>query len=371
MLKGTINALDKQFLGEIVNGLFPRGAHIVSDPEDVPPNERFWLVFGGSGLRWIIPQDSSMAIKVLRQWQPYSVLSFLSWKALLASYCHGYIRYFPRVVGVGVSEITKENWGHAGWSGGTVTHATYIGTDGPARKAVTTLVDAKTGVPCSVVKTPLTNLASEKIIYEYDVLSHISANKKQIAPKPIFINREMGVSRQDYVEGFPTGRSFSKLHVRYLQKLKESGGATSVREQAERLTYDLLQANTVVDPLRNILIYRLSKLKSTTLLPSTINHGDFVPWNIKKIDSDNLIAVDWEDAILEGLPFFDFFYFQHFQNYLFGRNVKKVSYPQYGDTQFNDSIMKEIELFSLLAMVARISEHGRSMVYFEEKLRSL
>jgi len=42
---------------------------------------------------------------------------------------------------------------------------------------------------------------------------------------------------------------------------------------------------------------------------STLHHGDFAPWNIRAINSQNLQAFDWERGRLAGVPGWDWFHF--------------------------------------------------------------
>lgn len=42
---------------------------------------------------------------------------------------------------------------------------------------------------------------------------------------------------------------------------------------------------------------------------STLYHGDFAPWNVRAINSQNLQAFDWESGSLRGIPGWDWFHF--------------------------------------------------------------
>jgi hypothetical protein len=42
---------------------------------------------------------------------------------------------------------------------------------------------------------------------------------------------------------------------------------------------------------------------------STLHHGDFAPWNIRAINSQDLQAFDWERGNLQGIPGWDWFHF--------------------------------------------------------------
>ena len=44
-------------------------------------------------------------------------------------------------------------------------------------------------------------------------------------------------------------------------------------------------------------------------LHSTLHHGDFAPWNLRAINSQNLQAFDWERGNLQGIPGWDWFHF--------------------------------------------------------------
>ena len=42
---------------------------------------------------------------------------------------------------------------------------------------------------------------------------------------------------------------------------------------------------------------------------STLHHGDFAPWNIRAVNSQNLQVFDWESGCLRGVPGWDWFHF--------------------------------------------------------------
>ena len=42
---------------------------------------------------------------------------------------------------------------------------------------------------------------------------------------------------------------------------------------------------------------------------TTLHHGDFAPWNIRAVNSQNLQAFDWERGKLQGIPGWDWFHF--------------------------------------------------------------
>jgi len=46
-----------------------------------------------------------------------------------------------------------------------------------------------------------------------------------------------------------------------------------------------------------------------TWIHSTLYHGDFAPWNIRAVNSQNLQAFDWERGNLRGIPGWDWFHF--------------------------------------------------------------
>jgi len=67
--------------------------------------------------------------------------------------------------------------------------------------------------------------------------------------------------------------------------------------------------NTVLSrPDANIYQPEIHKIPRDILIPKTIMHGDFTPWNLV-IRKNHVQLMDWESGVFEGIPFFDLFHY--------------------------------------------------------------
>ncbi len=117
-------------------------------------------------------------------------------------------------------------------------------------------------------------------------------------------------------------------------------------------------------------------------LRSTLHHGDFAPWNIRAINSQNLQAFDWEGGALVGVPGWDWFHFIVQTSILARRHsVQRVSaeieellqsprFNQYAATTGISPIVKPLMLAYLLRhrWVVKPLEGARQTVELYELL---
>lgn len=73
-----------KIIREIVDKGFPAGSEVVDDIRDVAPEERFWVIPGKDGPRWLIPQDTRYRSLIFQSWYPYDFVSIAKWKVLHA-----------------------------------------------------------------------------------------------------------------------------------------------------------------------------------------------------------------------------------------------------------------------------------------------
>ena len=66
----------------------------------------------------------------------------------------------------------------------------------------------------------------------------------------------------------------------------------------------------------------IDELRDDSPLPACWEHGDFTPWNIKRLADGGCALLDWEDAQRRGLPLQDAYHFLHMQDWLFGGQPK-------------------------------------------------
>jgi len=115
----------------------------------------------------------------------------------------------------------------------------------------------------------------------------------------------------------------------------------------------------------------LKDCRDSTSLPQIFVHGDFTPWNIKKIENGSLMALDWEMGDSNGLPVYDFFYFFLIQSYLFNTrfNSNRILkfLPEYTKIYPLEDILK----FTAASIGLRLAKEEKNIEYLENFLRRI
>ncbi|HUY99042.1 MAG TPA: hypothetical protein VMU89_01735 [Thermomicrobiaceae bacterium] len=121
-------------------------------------------------------------------------------------------------------------------------------------------------------------------------------------PRLLFAGTADGtyLTLQSPVSGRPPGPELTSAHLRFLNSL---GGGTLTPATATTM-YRALAARGAQIPDVGRALERVEPVLHGTLVPATIAHGDFLPWNLR-LERDEIVAFDWENATLDGLPLFD------------------------------------------------------------------
>ncbi|MFQ5958175.1 MAG: phosphotransferase [Alphaproteobacteria bacterium] len=309
--------MDRGVVDVAVGRLFPGACEVASRAHEVAPEARFWVIPGRRGPRWIVPQNPRHGWPALGQWRPYHPLSRQKWALLTTAYRAGSLGRVPGVEAVGVAG--EAEWSRLGWNGGAApVPAIYIGTPGPARKAVATLVAADTRTPASVVKAPLGPRAAERVLREAEMLERLAVDKPGMAPRIVCVDRSRGVAVQEPVAGRLSGRRLSRAHLGWLDRLRGGGNETSIAAHVERLRTRLVALDGADGDESRPIATALDAIADRAPLPAGWTHGDFAPWNLKWQGRGKLAAIDWEAARPDGLPLQDLFHFHFVQAYLLG-----------------------------------------------------
>jgi len=352
---------------KIVVNCFPSGSQIAENINEVAPEERFWLIPGRNGPRWLIPQDRRYGAAVLKQWRPYGLFSQAKWEILYRAYCSGLLGSVPKIVSVGVAGFMSQQWGHLGWDGDPPVPIVYIGTRGLTQKAVLSLVDQHSQATNLVAKVPLGDNASKSILHEFDVLASLAEENLGLAPRPYFVNRELGIASQEALSGRLVKRRYSVRLNEYLSSLKTSHTIT-IRKKSDILYEKLLGMCNINARIKIFLTNVLNSIKNDTEILAVHVHGDFVPWNILEEKSGKIIPMDWELANLYGLPLYDYFYYHFQQSYLFKQHVSTSIPPGDLAKDLPKQIIEEIRKYTLVAMALDTISSGKDATYFLEKL---
>ncbi len=354
---------------QIIEKSFPSGAKITHSANDVKADERFWVIPGNNGPRWLIPYNYIYGSHFFKNWRPYGFSSILKWKFLYMAYRSGQLGKIPGVSCIGITVSAEKNWTHLGWKENTVPiPSIYIGTPGITQKAVISLINSSTRQPVSVAKVPLGEQASNSILHEYDVLQKLVIEGCNRVAMPLFVNRNMGIAVQSSIEGELSSTRFATNHMKYLKSLERASKSTTILYHAIQLKQSLKVNELISDSIREKAINILDGLNDTTELPSTWVHGDFVPWNITVSNQGEIVALDWEEAQEYGLPFYDFFYFHHLQAFLLNKPNKTQEQLKNMKLTISRSSLIEIEKYTLVSMMVRLFRDRFALSYFEHQL---
>ena len=370
--KGQRDVLVTELTKKVVQKIFPAGSEISKNPLEVPPEDRFWLIPGQNGPRWLIPQEKKYGISVFQQWHPYNIFSRIKWKILYLAYYTGRLGLIPEVKLIGIARNSKKVWTQFDWDRKSVPiPIIYFGTPCSTRKAVAILIDSINLQPCIICKVPLADLAEESIKREYNILRYLKKNNPGVAPTPILLDKESGASVQEAIIGSPLSRTFSSLNWRFLEQLAFSNNTTSVFEQSQRLLNSLSETDRLKSKTKIYLERLLKECNDTTPLPQICVHGDFAPWNIKKIENGSLMAFDWERGDINGLPVYDFFYFFIIQSYLFNDKLNLNRIFKLLPESKKKIPLAQIFKFTAASLGLRLAKEEQNTEYLGKFLRSI
>jgi len=311
--------MDDNLITSVVLKVFPEGTKVFLNGKASHAGSRFWMIPGKGGEpRWIFPDDPKHSTPFLKQWRPYDFFSGIKWNCLLAAYRGKSLGFIPGVVPLHIAVPEKSDWQHLGWN-----HASqpvpviYVGTPGPSRKAVLGLIDTREKKVKSIGKVPLGPSAGLAINHEVYILNTLAKEKPGHAPRSLFIDRKNSFTLQEFIPGVPTGRRLTEKHVEFLVDLVVPGETRTLQKVSADLARQINVLSRIDPEIRAILESTLLEADDPSPLPVVWEHGDFAPWNIKKITAGPLRAIDWEASSRQGLPLFDLTYFRLIQAFLF------------------------------------------------------
>ncbi|OGQ91113.1 MAG: hypothetical protein A2464_12285 [Deltaproteobacteria bacterium RIFOXYC2_FULL_48_10] len=277
----------------------------------------FFTIPGQGNLRWIVPEDPRFGIPVLCQWRPYKPWSYIKWKLILFLYSK---RLLKKIQGISTLKFTPyKTHSQDTKPRQRLVPVIYVGTPGTHQKAVATFINPVTGIPVNVVKVALKKSAVENLTREAEMLKKIAEFNVPGIPKIISIENNGAKTVQTVIPGRLTSRKLTKAHINWLLKLPRFEKTTTFDEQKQIIQGVLAKQQSAFTEMERNSIHTVSKtLQGKGLIPYLIIHGDFAPWNLKRLTNDEITAIDWEDSDLNGLPLWDLSHFFCIQAHLFG-----------------------------------------------------
>lgn len=165
---------------------------------------------------------------------------------------------------------------------------------------------ARDGRTLGFAKVARSAIARKRLHRETDALARLQSIGSTIAAPQLLFSGDVDgtlVTVQSVLEGSPGPETFTRAHETFLQAL-----VTGERKPATetRFVESLRDRLTDLPQLRAELLdfERLRPVLDDLVVPATIVHGDFAPWNIRRRNG-SISAFDWERASTDGLPLID------------------------------------------------------------------
>lgn len=274
------------------------------------------IILHGGVPRWVLPDDTRRALSVLRSWKPYKVTSRLQWSAIVGASRLNALSVFPGVtrktLRCDLSYWREQILGFSGsWS-----VVAYIGNPSPTRKTLMFFIDDQ-GKVQAVGKVPIRAEAKASILNEAKVLRQVR-DRFPVA-EVLFMDEEQGIAAQSWMEGDNVPLEFSAERLELLTSFISENGSVRLSRCREQLEKETASLDLPIDP--SILRRALALLEVREELKTCLEHGDFVPWNMRRLKDGRLILIDWEWAVEEGFPWQDICHYFYLQDYLFQKKA--------------------------------------------------
>lgn len=291
----------------LLERLFPPGCEIVA-AASVPKSHRFVVIPGDDGPRWIAPLDWNLSEKVLRQWSPIARASRAKWRLAMIAHRLRCIGHIPGAAVVGVANLDRSAWAQVGIADESdIVPVIYVARPSTTRKAVMSLLSARTGEVKRVVKIALGSHAWSSLAREHANLEAVERMHPSLAPRPLGLFPGLGMTAQEWIEGEIRLSPPAEAAVNFLALLQQQKQRTTLRGLARRY-HDRLAA--LPERENEVQFERmLDSVRNDERVPAAFYHGDFVSWNLICQDDGACRAIDWEFSDPDGAPLLDLFHY--------------------------------------------------------------
>jgi hypothetical protein len=290
----------------LVSRVFPPGCEIVP-VRSVPEAQRFVVIPGRDGPRWIAPIAWDHSEKVLRQWSPINPLSRGKWHAVMLAHRLGCIDRIPGTTTIGIANLDYSYWHRMGLTRSAgVIPIVYVARPSTTQKAVVSLLSLESRKVDCVVKVALGSLAWPSIERDYSNLQRVEQLCPGLAPRPIGLFRQREMSSQEWIAGEICLRPSEQSTHDFLTMLWQPN-RTTLRDLAQRFhrRFDALPPRDSGSQFERMF----DSIQCDDQVPSAFYHGDFVSWNLISQSNGARRAIDWEFGDGDGAPLLDLFHF--------------------------------------------------------------
>jgi len=201
------------------------------------------------------------------------------------------------------SEIMQFMARQMGTSGDAVSLAAIKFCEARDRSRLVLLLCDESGRPTCVIKAGLNAAGQKDTNQEANFLEKLPANTIGCIRMTGRIKHPgLSAFATSYFPGESPGNDVGMEHL--FQAWLNTG--SPVRLESLPTWRELDAAATKADPDN---WQAVKKVLAGKTVRTTLYHGDFAPWNVRAVNSQNLRAFDWERGQLEGIPGWDWFHF--------------------------------------------------------------
>jgi Phosphotransferase enzyme family len=297
-------------LSTLLNTAFPPASAPVASPEAAVPVH---VIPQGGEPRWVVIGDSRRAAPVLHNWRPFKISTRARWAAVVSASSLGMLSRLPGVITTRLA-IDLSYWRTSlpGFQDDWVP-VLYVGNPSHTRKVTLFFVGRHEPRFKAAAKVPLQPLSAHAILNEAEILEQLAGS--EFVPVALFKDLGRGIAAQSWLPGDPVSRKLVPAHMELLARFAIPGETVKVSAMHAFTSCELDQLDGPFD--RDVFSRALEFLEYDAPLPAFIEHRDFAPWNLKRLPDGRTGAIDWEWAVLRGLPCQDIFRFFYIQDALF------------------------------------------------------
>jgi len=327
--------------------IFQTVSKVLDRPSERKKYEKFLALKADGRIKWFVKYNTFTISSLTRTWKPYSMKGKLFWYTLPLLARLLIILNIKKIGPLSLIEFKMNIFKRI---------SIYVGKPGPTQKLIVIVGEDSFS---EVLKISKGNIAKKRIQQENQTLKNLPETIKGVVPKTKCeeLQKKLGYSYtiQYFVDGLPSGKELTEKHIEFLASLK-TGKKLDLSKKIISLIEKYQTTIEIYFPGKTQDFMAL--FKPNLIVPEMIQHGDFAPWNIKH-NGRQLVVVDWEYAVFDGLPLFDMIHFfvsqqenrQDYDNILNDLNcfLKSKFVTKYKQQiELNDSVSHDIYIMSYL-----------------------
>ena len=235
---------------------------------------------------FIFPKKPSLGAKSLNKIKPYGFLKSILWEIISFIYRTN-ISLLKNLF-----KDTKRKFDYL--------FCAAINDQNESKKIIIFHINKNTFIPDLLSKIPIDNYTKKLLDQECMILSLLKKNKLMCSPNIHYIK---GIYYHEFIENKYSSTQFNNEHVRFLIKLLKKDKIQT--KNIKKLFFKKI--NKIKFNVSTKILFKniLKNIPDDILIPKSMSHGDFCPWNIMENKEKKLIAIDWEYSDNSSLPFED------------------------------------------------------------------